>query len=90
VAILYLPPGCRYFGCRVCHRLAYASQQRHDKRVTALLKSGTLLDRAWTLADQSVTALGVALAAFREQNRRCERALRRLNPKPQPRRRKPP
>jgi hypothetical protein len=28
---LYLPPGARHFGCRVCHRLAYrSSQQAHQ------------------------------------------------------------
>ena len=26
-ALEYLPPGQRYFGCRNCHKLAYASQR---------------------------------------------------------------
>ena len=33
IAILYLPPGERCFGCRHCHRLTYESVQTHDKRV---------------------------------------------------------
>lgn len=34
---LYLAPGCPYFGCRACHRLVYASSQRHDKTTDARL-----------------------------------------------------
>jgi hypothetical protein len=43
VAKLYLPPGERYFGCRVCHGLTYHSAQTHDKRVDALRKNPELL-----------------------------------------------
>ena len=28
---LYLPPGSRYFGCRLCHRLTYRSAQEAHK-----------------------------------------------------------
>jgi hypothetical protein len=43
VAKLYLPPGERYFGCRVCHGLTYHSAQTHDKRVDALRRNPELL-----------------------------------------------
>jgi hypothetical protein len=43
VAKLYLPPGSRYFGCRVCRRLTYYRAQTHDKRVDALRKNPELL-----------------------------------------------
>jgi len=33
---LYLPPGGRYFGCRICYDLTYTSCQTHDKRVDFL------------------------------------------------------
>jgi hypothetical protein len=36
---LYLPPGGRYFGCRSCYRLTYASAQEHDKRVDFLRRN---------------------------------------------------
>lgn len=35
---LYLPPGQRYFGCRICHNLTYYSAQQHDSRVNQLAK----------------------------------------------------
>ena len=44
VAKLYLPPGERFFGCRVCHGLTYHSAQTHDKRVDALRRNLELLD----------------------------------------------
>ena len=39
VGKLYLPPGGRYFGCRICYRLTYRSTQEHDKRVDALRRN---------------------------------------------------
>ena len=33
---LYLPLGGRYFGCRRCYGLTYASCQQHDKRFDAV------------------------------------------------------
>jgi len=38
VSKLYLPPGGKYFGCRICHNLTYRSCKEHDKRVDALLR----------------------------------------------------
>jgi hypothetical protein len=32
VAKLFLPPGAHYFGCRVCHNLAYRSNQEEHER----------------------------------------------------------
>ena len=86
----YLPPRARYFGCRVCHQLVYRTQQGHDKRVSALLASGRLRDLSENPAGLSITTLGLILAAINEYDRRCERALRRFEPKPKPQRRKPP
>ncbi len=34
---LYLPPGGRYYGCRQCYELTYASAQEHDPRVSRLV-----------------------------------------------------
>jgi hypothetical protein len=89
-ARLYLPPASRYFGCRVCHRLSYRSRQGHDKRVTALLNSGNLPALVANTAGLPVTQLALILAAITEHDRRFERELRRFDPKPKPRRRKPP
>ena len=33
---LYLPPGGRHYGCRVCYELTYESAQEHDPRVSRL------------------------------------------------------
>ena len=51
VAKLYLPPGGRYFGCRLCHGLTYKSAQEHDKRVDALRRNPAALNAI--LADPS-------------------------------------
>lgn len=32
VGKLYLPPNCKYFGCRRCYQLSYSSVQEHEKR----------------------------------------------------------
>lgn len=39
VGKLYLPPGAKYFGCRICHRLSYrSSQEAHrEERIAASL-----------------------------------------------------
>ena len=87
-AKLYQPPHSPYFGCRHCHRLTYRSSQEHDPRVTALLTSGTLFEMADRPDRLSLPQLGLALAALTEWQRRHERALKRLDPKPPPRRRK--
>ena len=44
VGKLYLPPGGRYFGCRICYRLTYRSAQEHDKRVDALRRNPAVLN----------------------------------------------
>ncbi len=36
VGKLYLPPGARYFGCRICYDLTYESCQEHNGRIDAL------------------------------------------------------
>jgi hypothetical protein len=45
VAILYLPPGESYYGCRHCHNLTYRSRKEHSKTVDAILKDGAYMDR---------------------------------------------
>ncbi len=90
VAQFFLPPGSPYFGCRHCHRLTYRSRQGHDPRVTRLLKSGKLPEMAAQLEGQSVQTLGLILFALTEEQRRFDRALRKFDPKPKPRRRKTP
>jgi hypothetical protein len=57
---LYLPPGERFFGCRSCHRLSYASSQSHDKRLSALVRR--LLSGEVSLTDAENGPLGLRLA----------------------------
>jgi hypothetical protein len=79
VGKLYLPPGSAYFGCRACHRLAYASSQRHDRRVDQLLRDpDALLRLARDPQAVPVTQLGLVLRALDELRRRDERWLRRF------------
>ena len=45
---LYLPPGARYFGCRRCHDLTYASSQeahKHDRWMAELARGSGLSAR---------------------------------------------
>lgn len=90
-AKLYLPPGSNYFGCRRCHRLAYRGSQEHDPRVSALLRGGP--ERLFELAENSaglpVRTLGRLLFALTAWQKQSDRLLKRLEPKPPPRRRKP-
>jgi len=43
VGKLFLPPGCKYFGCKRCYNLTYQCQKEHDKRVDALLRNPEML-----------------------------------------------
>jgi hypothetical protein len=90
VAKLYQPPRSPYFGCRFCHQLTYRSRQAHDPRVSALLRGG--VDRLCELAQNPsrlpIPVLGLILTALTEWERRSERAMKRLDPKTPPRRRK--
>jgi hypothetical protein len=59
VGKLYLPPGGRYFRCRICYRLTYRGAQEHDKRVDALRRNpaelyGILADPAAYLRNRRV------------------------------------
>jgi hypothetical protein len=66
VAVLYLPPRGKYFGCRSCHRLAYRSSQEHDKRVDALHKDPGRLNALMNNLDSASPAdLILALKALR-------------------------
>lgn len=53
VGKLYLPPGCRYFGCRRCYQLSYKSSQESDKRISALLRNP---DALLALAENATAA----------------------------------
>jgi hypothetical protein len=46
VAKLYQPPRARYFGCRVCHRLSYASCRERRTKVERLRKDPAALAAA--------------------------------------------
>ncbi len=90
VAKLHQPPRSPYFGCRFCHDLTYCCRQAHDPRVSAMLQGGP--DRLLELADNPaglpVPMLGLILSALSEWERRSEKAMKRLEPKPPPHRRK--
>lgn len=90
VAKLYQPPRSPYFGCRHCHQLTYRSRQAHDRRVSALLRGGVarLCELAQHPSRLPIPTLGLILTALTEWERRSERAMKRLDPKPPPRRRK--
>jgi hypothetical protein len=72
VGKLYLPPGGRYFGCRRCHRLTYASCQEHDKRVDALRRDPALLQAA-VYGPRNLTLLGLAARALEKDRRASEK-----------------
>jgi hypothetical protein len=59
VGCLYLPPGRSVFGCRVCYYLTYLSSQKHDKRVSALLRDPLALAAALQSADLAQNLLGI-------------------------------
>ena len=62
VAKLYLPPSGRYFGCRRCHNLTYASCQQSDKRVSWLKRHPSVL-RSLTDGDR-LSALSAGQLIF--------------------------
>lgn len=82
---LYLPPRWSpYFGCRRCHRLAYASSQDHDRRVDDLLKNPEALYRhVHNRRETGLTMLGLILKALTIQQARAEREFRRFEKQPQ-------
>lgn len=51
VANLYMPPGSKYFGCRLCHNLTYQCQKEHDKKVDAILKNPSYMDIIGDMAE---------------------------------------
>jgi hypothetical protein len=63
VGKVYLPPGGRYFGCRVCYKLTYRSAQEHDKRVDALRRNPEAL--LATLEDPKALGTGQLLLAIK-------------------------
>jgi hypothetical protein len=71
VGKLYLPPGGRYFGCRVCYRLTYRSVQEHDKRVDALRRNPAAVNAI--LADPGAhLRSGRSLLAIKALGHRCK------------------
>jgi hypothetical protein len=74
VGKLYLRPGGRYFGCRICHDLTYHSAQTHDKRVDALRRNPELLDAILEdVKSAPFPALVLALKAIRWPDREDRR-----------------
>jgi hypothetical protein len=65
VGRLYLPPRCRYFGCRHCYRLTYRSAQEHDSRVDALRRDPEALAAIEdNLEEASLQQIALAVKAF--------------------------
>ncbi len=62
VAKLYLPPGGRYFLCRHCHGLSYASRQQWDKRIAFFRRHP---DLAAAIMRNPGARVSVRLAAIR-------------------------
>jgi hypothetical protein len=80
VAFLYLPPGERYFGCRVCHRLVYASAQSWDRRVQALISDPErFLAHEARIKEISFHDLLWMLKGLQREEDRLDRWTRRLN-----------
>jgi hypothetical protein len=66
VAVLYMPPRAKYFGCRTCYKLAYRSSQDHDKRADALLKDPARLEAILSdTSSASLSDLSLALKTMR-------------------------
>jgi hypothetical protein len=54
VGKLYLPPNCKYFGCRHCYQLSYSSVQEYERRAGRARVS------------RSLNAFGQLLASFED------------------------
>jgi hypothetical protein len=65
----------RYFGCRHCHGLTYASTQQSDPRVYAALRGGlnAVYERFDDAGRLSVPELGLALKVFALAEKRLDR-----------------
>jgi hypothetical protein len=62
----------RYFGCRHCHDLTYASRQEHDARVSRLMKNPGRVTALIASGDPGAVLLGLAAAVrLEERNRRA-------------------
>jgi hypothetical protein len=86
VGKLYLPPGCRYYGCRVCYRLSYTSCQEHDSRVDRLVRDPVAFEAACRAATfdsatpggaRTFSKMGLVLKAERVLRKRLARYERR-------------
>jgi hypothetical protein len=62
-----IPP--RYFGCRHCHELTYASTQTSDRRVFAAVRSGVDLIKLAGIYGKSLSGLDFSLKLIRHQQR---------------------
>jgi hypothetical protein len=67
----------RYFGCRHCHDLTYASTQQSDKRVYAAVRGGLDL-AAVDPRGMSVSQLGLLLKVIDHERKRLDRLGRRF------------
>ena len=71
VGKLYLPPGGKYFGCRLCYNLTYRCQKEHDKRLDAILRNPELLRRRLESGDPkaATTSLKLMLKVLGQMHR---------------------
>jgi hypothetical protein len=76
VGALYLAG--RYFGCRACHRLTYASTQQSDRRVRVFVRGGFDFAAFDRLPRGSVSDLGFRLKVLDHHRRMLARGDRRL------------
>ncbi len=73
VAILYLPSGASYFGCRHCYNLTYKTQQRHGCRLySTFSKYFDLCDKTKDLQEQ----VGNRLWYAGEMTRKAKRLMK--------------
>ncbi|OWK44245.1 hypothetical protein FRUB_02177 [Fimbriiglobus ruber] len=78
VRVLYLRG--RYYGCRACHRLTYASTQNSDRRVSAYRKAGGNSETYTETARRgSLTEVSFSLKLLKWEIRRLNRLEKRLD-----------
>jgi hypothetical protein len=68
----------RYFGCRHCHELTYASSRESDRQVYAAVRRGLHLTGFPTVRGMSVPELGFALKVIRFRLRQLDRIAERV------------
>jgi hypothetical protein len=83
VGKLYLPPGGKYYGCRHCYELTYESAQKHDPRISVMLRNPVAFERLckdfWSkpLSGQSLVKAHLLIKADTVLFHRYERRFKR-------------